>query len=90
MSDEFDVMQNRPRPRGADAERDADYISLGSEPDLNPPLAYVPQSNAFSGPGFPVNPLLPPLGPSQTDVQGSYTGVPMDMDERPVQDADDL
>ena len=25
-----------------------------------------------------------------TDPMGSYTGVPMDSDDRPVQDADDL
>ncbi len=27
---------------------------------------------------------------SKTDVNGSYTGVPMDRREKPVQDADDL
>jgi hypothetical protein len=27
---------------------------------------------------------------SQTDVNGSYTGVPMNKQEKPVQDADDL
>ncbi len=27
---------------------------------------------------------------SNTDPNGSYTGVPKDKDERPVQDADDL
>ena len=26
----------------------------------------------------------------KSDVQGSYTGVPLEGDERPVQDADDL
>ncbi len=26
----------------------------------------------------------------KSDVQGSYTGVPTEIDERPVQDADDL
>lgn len=30
------------------------------------------------------------LDRSQTDVLGSYTGVPWDEDETPVQDADDL
>lgn len=28
--------------------------------------------------------------PSSTDPMGSYTGKPMDLDEVPVQDADDL
>ena len=28
--------------------------------------------------------------PSKTDVSGSYTGVPEDKREKPVQDADDL
>ena len=28
--------------------------------------------------------------PSQTDVNGSYTGKPMDKRDKPVQDADDL
>ena len=27
---------------------------------------------------------------SVTDPQGSYTGLPVDRDEKPVQDADDL
>lgn len=31
-----------------------------------------------------------PIEPSPLDPQGSYTGVPMDPRERPVQDADDL
>ncbi len=29
-------------------------------------------------------------GPSSTDPQGSYTGKPMDEDDIPVQDVDDL
>jgi hypothetical protein len=29
-------------------------------------------------------------GPSNTDVNGSYTGLPKDKRETPVQDADDL
>lgn len=29
-------------------------------------------------------------GPSKTDVNGSYTGLPKDKKEIPVQDADDL
>ena len=29
-------------------------------------------------------------GPSSTDVNGSYTGVPKNIHETPVQDADDL
>lgn len=29
-------------------------------------------------------------GPSNTDVNGSYTGKPKDKKEQPVQDADDL
>ena len=29
-------------------------------------------------------------GPSNTDVDGSYTGKPKDKNDRPVQDADDL
>ena len=29
-------------------------------------------------------------GPSATDVNGSYTGVPQDIHDTPVQDADDL
>ena len=29
-------------------------------------------------------------GPSNTDVNGSYTGLPKDKNEIPVQDADDL
>lgn len=33
---------------------------------------------------------LAPSGPSKTDPLGMYTGVPLDEDERPVQDADDL
>lgn len=32
--------------------------------------------------------LFPP--PSNTDVNGSYTGKPKDKQEHPVQDADDL
>ncbi len=28
--------------------------------------------------------------PSATDPQGSWTGLPLDADEKPVQDADDL
>lgn len=28
--------------------------------------------------------------PSECDPQGSYTGIPLDDSERPVQDADDL
>ena len=28
--------------------------------------------------------------PSKTDVNGSYTGLPQDKQEKPVQDADDL
>ncbi len=31
-----------------------------------------------------------PNGFSKTDVDGSYTGVPKNGDEKPVQDADDL
>ena len=31
-----------------------------------------------------------PIEPSPLDPQGSYTGVPMDPRERPMQDADDL
>lgn len=30
------------------------------------------------------------MAPSQTDPQGSYTGNPLNEDERPVQDQDDL
>lgn len=30
------------------------------------------------------------IPPSKTDPQGSYTGNPLDENERPVQDADDL
>ena len=30
------------------------------------------------------------LKPSETDVNGSYTGVPKNKQEQPVQDADDL
>ena len=30
------------------------------------------------------------MPPSKTDPQGSYTGNPLDENERPVQDADDL
>ena len=30
------------------------------------------------------------LKPSETDVNGSYTGVPENKKEKPVQDADDL
>ncbi len=30
------------------------------------------------------------IPPSPTDPQGSYTGKPMEMGEKPVQDADDL
>ena len=30
------------------------------------------------------------LKPSETDVNGSYTGIPQDKQEKPVQDADDL
>ena len=35
-------------------------------------------------------PHAQPGVPSPTDPQGSYTGVPADPRERPVQDADDL
>ncbi|MEG0571321.1 MAG: hypothetical protein RR497_06725 [Oscillospiraceae bacterium] len=28
--------------------------------------------------------------PSKTDPNGSYTGIPLDKNEQPVQDADDL
>ena len=35
--------------------------------------------------GFPAG-----IGPIPTDPQGSYTGVPEQPDEEPVQDADDL
>lgn len=45
---------------------------------------------------IPVIPLLP-LGPEglnqgmiRTDPMGSYTGIPADRDEKPVQDVDDL
>lgn len=31
-----------------------------------------------------------PFGPSKTDPLGMYTGVPLDKDEVPEQDADDL
>lgn len=37
----------------------------------------------FPVPDFPVKGIV-------TDPQGSYTGVPVDMDDKPVQDADDL
>lgn len=30
------------------------------------------------------------ISPSKTDPQGSYTGKPLDPDEVPVQDSDDL
>ncbi len=33
---------------------------------------------------------LSDLGSRRTDPQGSYTGVPADPKEKPVQDADDL
>ena len=36
--------------------------------------------------GMPLN----PLGPVVVDPLGSYTGRPMDPEEQPVQDADDL
>ena len=36
-------------------------------------------------PGF-----VPPRGEIETDSQGSYTGVPEQKEEQPVQDADDL
>ena len=29
-------------------------------------------------------------GPSNTDVNGSYTGIPLNKKEKPIQDADDL
>ena len=33
--------------------------------------------------GFPVKEIV-------TDPQGSYTGVPVDLNDKPIQDADDL
>ena len=33
---------------------------------------------------------LPPLLATMTDPQGSYTGIPLDIREEPVQDVDDL
>lgn len=33
---------------------------------------------------------LPPTAPLITDPNGSYTGRPLDVTEKPVQDADDL
>ena len=36
------------------------------------------------------NPLEAIRTPSFTDPQGSWTGVPLDPEETPVQDADDL
>jgi len=31
-----------------------------------------------------------PMGPIDIDPQGSYTGVPVDLNDKPIQDADDL
>lgn len=79
----------RPRPKHPDKDASQEEALFPMPENMNPPLAYLPTPNALSGPGVPLAPLTPPLGPSQTDVQGSYTGVPM-YDEQPVQDADDL
>ncbi len=40
----------------------------------------------------PLGVPLPPgsFGDTETDPQGSYTGVPANLNETPVQDADDL
>ena len=40
-------------------------------------------------PGFPPQ-FLPPEEEIRTDPQGSYTGIPEETDEKPVQDVDDL
>jgi hypothetical protein len=36
------------------------------------------------------NPIVSDPAPIVTDPNGSYTGRPMDPDDRPIQDADDL
>lgn len=72
-----DDQDRRPRPHGVTPEPMPyfDHLALVSDPAFPAPV----QTDAGA-----------PLGPSRTDVQGSYTGLPMDPNEAPVQDADDL
>ena len=60
--------------------------------------SYLPEGAALTQPGFPGDPpqpgyTLPPsplMVDSPADPQGSWTGVPENPAETPVQDADDL
>ncbi len=82
-------MKNSKRPRDPWDDREGWDFDHAQHPEMELPII-LPQP-AMNGPA-PIPPIPPalPLGPSATDVQGSYTGVPMEGDEQPVQDADDL